>query len=192
MGWPAGRAGRDALAMAFHHVALATKDTDATLDFYTRVMGFRLVKVVVAPTPGDSGWAKHFFFDTGAGSMIAFWELHDETIGAEYPTDLNRSIGLPWWVNHLAFDAPSTEDLETHKLRWREHGHTVLEVDHGWCRSIYTRDPNGIMVEFCHTTREFTPDEIATAARLLADPAPPLEPAPPAIVHEPIPASTPL
>ena len=98
--------------MGFHHVALATKDTAATHDFYTRVMGFQLVKVVAAPTPGDKGgWSKHFFYDTGANGMIAFWELHDDDIGHDFPTDLNRSLGLPWWVNHLAFDAPTLEDL---------------------------------------------------------------------------------
>ncbi|MEE3326324.1 MAG: hypothetical protein VX252_03250, partial [Myxococcota bacterium] len=31
-------------------------------------------------------------------------------------------------------------------------------IDHGWCRSVYTVDPNGIMVEFCVTTK---PDEFA-------------------------------
>ena len=36
--------------MAFHHVALATRDLDATHRFYTEAMGFELVKAVVAPT----------------------------------------------------------------------------------------------------------------------------------------------
>ena len=173
--------------MGFHHVALATKDTAATHDFYTRVMGFRLVKVVASPTPGDAGgWSKHFFYDTGSTGMIAFWELHDDAIGTGYLTDLNRSLGLPWWVNHLAFDAPTVEALDAHKRRWRECGRTVLEVDHEWCVSIYTRDPNGIMVEFCHTVRPFQPDEIEHAARLLDDPAPALEPYGRVVVYEPI------
>src|SRR5438128_955680 len=44
-------------AMAFNHVALATRDLSATHAFYTDVMGFTLEKVVAAPT--DHGWAKH-------------------------------------------------------------------------------------------------------------------------------------
>jgi catechol 2,3-dioxygenase-like lactoylglutathione lyase family enzyme len=171
--------------MGFHHVALASRDTAATHEFYTRVMGFTLAKVVTAPTPGDKGWSKHFFYDTGSSGMIAFWELHDEAIGEDFPTDLNRSLGLPWWVNHLAFDAPTMDDLEAHKQRWRECGHTVLEVNHEFCVSIYTRDPNGIMVEFCHTTREFTPDEIEESARLLVDPAPAFNGSADAKVYEP-------
>ena len=55
--------------MAFHHVALATRDIDATHRFYTEVMGFTLVKAVVAPTP-NGGWARHVFYDTSDG-MIA-------------------------------------------------------------------------------------------------------------------------
>ena len=157
--------------MGFHHVALATKDTAATHAFYTEVMGFRLVKVVAAPTPNDTGWSKHFFYDTGSSGMIAFWELHDPEIGEDYTTDLNRSVGLPWWVNHLAFDAPTREDLVVHRERWREHGHTVLEVDHEFCISIYIRDPNGIMVEFCRDTPGFERDPEGAAAQLTAVPA---------------------
>src|SRR2546421_509771 len=33
--------------MAFHHVALATRDLEATHRFYTEAMGFELVKAVV-------------------------------------------------------------------------------------------------------------------------------------------------
>ena len=41
------------------------------------------------------------------------------------------------------------------------------------CISIYATDPNGIMVEFCHTTRPFSDEEVAQAHRYLMDPAPP-------------------
>ncbi|HLI72771.1 MAG TPA: VOC family protein, partial [Acidimicrobiales bacterium] len=60
--------------MAFHHVAVATNDLDATHRFYTEVMGFTLVKTVASPTGAPGGaWAKHLFYDTGAGGLIAFW-----------------------------------------------------------------------------------------------------------------------
>jgi len=53
-----------------------------------------------------------------------------------------------------------------------------MEVDHGWCLSIYATDPNGILVEFCTTTDPDYADR-AEAERLLADPAPPQDPRPP-------------
>ena len=60
--------------MPVHHVALATKDMEATHDFYTNAMGFRLAKTVVAPTgnPGG-GWSKHIFYEIPGGGQIAFW-----------------------------------------------------------------------------------------------------------------------
>jgi catechol 2,3-dioxygenase-like lactoylglutathione lyase family enzyme len=188
--------------MGFHHVALATRDTEATHRFYTEVMGFSLVKVVTAPTPGPDGapgdgFSKHFFYDTnvihpsGDQGMIAFWEIHDDVIGDDFPVDINAAAGLPWWVNHLAFDAPTREALDAHRERWQRHGHTVLEVDHEFCVSIYLRDPSGNMVEFCHTTREFTPEERARAQELLLDPHPPLEKDAKVTIHRPLePAAT--
>jgi catechol 2,3-dioxygenase-like lactoylglutathione lyase family enzyme len=189
--------------MGFHHVALATRDTEATHRFYTEVMCFELVKVVTAATPGPDGtpgdgYSKHFFYDTtgpgGAASgdqgMIAFWEIHDDQIGTDFPVDINAAAGLPWWVNHIAFDAPTREILDAHRERWQRHGQTVLEVDHEFCVSIYIRDPSGNMVEFCHTTRPFTPEERIHAMELLADPRPPLEKEFSAKLHHPVAASS--
>ena len=61
------------------------------------------------------------------------------------------------------------------------NGYDVLEVDHGWCISIYMQDPNGIMVEFCHSTREFTAEEVAEAAVLLRATEPPASSPPPSV-----------
>jgi catechol 2,3-dioxygenase-like lactoylglutathione lyase family enzyme len=167
--------------MGFHHVALATRDTAATHRFYTEVMGFELVKVVASPTP-TGGWSKHFFYDTSGltggssdNGLMAFWEIHDDTVGADFPVDINAAAGLPWWVNHVAFDAPTLADLERHRDRWRSHGHTVLEVNHDFCISIYIRDPSGNMVEFCHTVREFSDDERARALDLVTNPEPTMD-----------------
>lgn len=162
----------------FHHVALATRDTAATHDFYTRVMGFELVKVVTSASP-EGGWSKHFFYgiregDTTRPGMIAFWELHVDQF-AGFEADLNKAAGLAWWVNHLAFDAPTLEFLHDRREHWRACGFHVLEIDHEFCISIYLKDPNGNMVEFCHSVRDFTPEELVHARELLADPTPPLE-----------------
>ncbi|HEX5613815.1 MAG TPA: VOC family protein [Acidimicrobiia bacterium] len=171
--------------MPWNHVALATKDLDATHRFYTEVMGFRLAKVVVAPTPDATGWARHVFYDCGGGQFIAFWDLHDPTI-TDYPTDLSESIGLPGWVNHLAWDGTDEETYQAHLRRWRAHGHTVAEVDHGFCKSIYIADPNGIMVEFCLMTAGLGPADEAEGLRLIAEEAPALTEPPEVVFHEPL------
>lgn len=166
--------------MAFNHVAFATRDLAATHAFYTEVMGFRLAKVVAAPTdsPGGEGWARHVFYDTGNGELMAFWDLHDAAIGDDFPTAISEGVGLPAWVNHVAFNAGSLDELAQHRERWRAHGHTVAEVDHGFCVSIYITDPNGILVEFCCNTRALDEGDAAEAAALLAAETPPLSEAP--------------
>ena len=162
--------------MAFHHVAVATRDLTATHRFYTEAMGFTLAKVVAAKTP-EGGWAKHLFYDTGDGVLFAVWDLHDESLG-DWASGLSTGAGLPPWVNHLAFTARDAAQLEASKRRWLAHGCDVAEVDHGWCISIYASDPNGTMVEWCLTTRELGAADRAEAERLLADPHPELEASP--------------
>jgi catechol 2,3-dioxygenase-like lactoylglutathione lyase family enzyme len=165
--------------VGFHHVAIATRDLDATHRFYTESMGFALVKAVVATTPEGSGWARHLFYDTGDGEMLAIWDLHDpEHIPADFSPAISTGLGLPSWVNHIAFDATDLDDIARRRDRWLAHGHDVVEIDHGWCTSIYCNDPNGIAVEFCTTTSEFTVSDHADAAAALTAVAPGLE-APP-------------
>ncbi len=157
--------------MSLHHLALATRDTAATHAFYSGVMGFHLARVEVTPTPAG-GWAKHLFYEMPGGGMIAFWELHDATLPTDFPTALSEGLGLPPWVNHIAFTATDLDDLARRRDAWLEADLEVLEIDHDWCRSVYTRDPGGTLVEFCVTTRALDKDDAAAAARLRADPAP--------------------
>jgi catechol 2,3-dioxygenase-like lactoylglutathione lyase family enzyme len=167
--------------MALHHVALATRDLTATHRFYTEAMGFTLAKVQIGPTETEGGWARHVFYDTGDG-MMAFWELHDESLG-EFPTAISTDAGLPAWVNHLAFHA-TPDTIGEARDRWLAHGIDVVEVDHGWCVSIYANDPNGILVEWCANTRELDDNDRREAAELLAADTPRMDPPPIITVHE--------
>jgi catechol 2,3-dioxygenase-like lactoylglutathione lyase family enzyme len=162
--------------MGYHHLALATRDLKATHEFYTAAMGFTLVKVAVGPA-GKRGFAKHLFYDTGNGELIAFWDLHDPDLREDWNPAIATGLGLPVWTNHVAFHADDRAELDRRREHWLAHGVDVMEVDHGWCVSIYATDPNGILVEFCATTDPDFADR-AEAERLLADPAPPLDPKP--------------
>ncbi len=151
--------------MAFHHVAITTKDLDATHRFYTEAMGFDLVKVEAQPTA--AGWARHLFYDTGNGEMLAIWDIHDDML-QEYGTGISTGLGLPPWANHIAFGSPDVDDLKLKLERWIDNGIDCVRIDHGWCVSIYADDPNGITVEFCTSTREFTDEDRAQANALRA------------------------
>lgn len=171
--------------MAFHHVAFAARDMTATHRFYTEACGFELAKAVVAPTDAPGGWAKHLFYDTGSssrtdgpdgqpGPMIAFWELHDDRMTGN-DTAISTGLGFEPWVNHLAFAAASVDDLEARRDRWLAHGNDAMQIDHGFCVSTYTMDPNGILVEFCVDTQPYTDDDKRHAMELLLAADPELE-----------------
>ena len=170
--------------MSYHHVAIATKDMQATHKFYSAGMGFDLVRVEKAQSrPG--AWAKHFFYDTGNGEMMAFWELHDDSVPEDFPTEISTGLGLPVWTNHIAFGAESLTELASVRQRLQDAGHQVTEIDHHWCTSIYAMDPNGIMVEFCTTTRAFDAQDKARALAALTSDDLPDEPPPVITSYEP-------
>ncbi len=170
--------------MSYHHLAIATRDMQATHQFYSEAMGFDLVRAEKANTGADA-WAKHFFYDTGNGEMMAFWEIHDDSLPADYPTAISTGLGLPPWTNHIAFGAADLTELTGARERLLAAGHRVTQIDHHWCTSIYAMDPNGILVEFCTTTRQFDADDKARALAALTNDDLPDEPAP--VVEEYLP-----
>lgn len=172
--------------MAYHHLALAARDMAAIHHFYETVMGFELVKVEIAPVMGG-GWGKHFFYrmDGDDSRFIAFWELNDTPDAERYLYDLNAAANMPMGTNHYSFAVSSREELDGWRERWTAHGLDVLEIDHNWCRSVYTRDPNDNMVEFCLTTGSFTSVDRERALAALGERAMQPSPAPAEMKHWP-------
>lgn len=154
--------------MGYHHLALAARDMKALHHFYEEVMGFELVKVEVGPVP-EGGWAKHFFYRMEDDSkFIAFWEMHDiPGVSDDFESNISKAAGLPDQINHISFDVKDMDDLQARKQRWLDAGLDVLEVDHNWCYSIYTKDPNNNLVEFCVTTGAFTDEDRKFALKQL-------------------------
>jgi catechol 2,3-dioxygenase-like lactoylglutathione lyase family enzyme len=173
--------------MAFHHVAIAVKDADRAHKFYTEAMGFRLVKIVKRQTP-EGGWTKHIFYDTGDGELFAIWDLRGlegEVLNAEdWKGGLSTGAGLPYWINHLAFECHDIGGLHAAMERWLEHGYHVSEVKHEFIHSIYTRDPDGTLVEFTYDTQPLGAVDIEEANALLVDNSPATEPDYEGVVHK--------
>jgi catechol 2,3-dioxygenase-like lactoylglutathione lyase family enzyme len=150
--------------MAYHHIAVVARDMKAIDRFYREIMGFDLRKVEIAPTP-QGGFAKHFFYEIEPDRFIAFWELHGDAFPERQDTGLSTAMGLPEWVNHISFHSPSLDHLHAKRDQWLAGGHDVMEIDHNWCHSVYTRDPNGTLVEYCVTTGTFTEEDRVLALR---------------------------
>jgi catechol 2,3-dioxygenase-like lactoylglutathione lyase family enzyme len=134
-----------------HHVAYTTRDAEATYEFYSKKLGMRLLRTE-NHRQGD-GYFRHFFFGMGAEEAIAFFELDGVGEDPDFKTEISTGLGLPPWANHIAFRLDTLEELEAMTKQMHERGiEHIMQIEHGWCTSIYTLDPNGIMVEFCVTT----------------------------------------
>ena len=132
------------------HVALITRDTAATADFYTRIMGMDLVNAVLddaIPSTGEPIPYFHSFFRMADGSTVAFFEA-PELPPLEPPPHPAYDT-----FQHLALQVASTAEVD----RWHgwlcEQGVEVLgPIDHKIIYSIYFHDPNGVRLEITTPT----------------------------------------
>jgi catechol-2,3-dioxygenase len=80
----------------------------------------------------------------------------------EYDTGINRGLGVPAGFYHFAFEAGSAAALAKKRKELRAKGvETTDIVDHGWARSIYFKDPNGLSLEYCCVVRNPSEDTAA-------------------------------
>jgi catechol 2,3-dioxygenase-like lactoylglutathione lyase family enzyme len=169
-----------------NHLALVCRDMAETVKFYTEALGMPLVKTVALPDGGQ-----HFFFDCGGGSLLAFFWWPDAPPAAPgiasvkaFPTEPKSAVGS---MNHVAFDM-AEDELEVSIAQLQAAGVKVsvpVVVNHDdsptgvaremhggvWVRSVYFRDPNGVMLEFAATLRGFRPEDIAHEPARAAQPA---------------------
>ncbi|MCI0438878.1 MAG: VOC family protein [Chloroflexi bacterium] len=121
-----------------NHPALIGRSYGETVKFYTEILGMRLV----LDQPNlDEPRMTHLFFDAGNGGFIAYFVVNDGT-DLELPR-ARDGIGA---MGHVALnlDGPIEEAMET----LREHGIRFHgPIDRGYERSIYFKDPNGVLVE---------------------------------------------
>src|ERR1700688_2940095 len=150
----------------FSHVGLSTLDLDKTREFYEKILGF---KVVVADTIKikEGGAIRHVFFDTGRDQLLAFMEPRGiPGVPVEYDAGINRGLGTPAAFYHFAFEAGSPPALEDKRRELIDKGVQVTDVvDHGWAKSIYFKDPNGMSLEYCCLARNFTEDDASMQER---------------------------
>ena len=127
-----------------HHFAYRCRDAEETRRFYEGILGLPLAHIIQedrVPSTGEYCPYVHIFFEMGDGSFIAFFDLGDDLASDPSPN-------TPSWVNHLALNVASVEDLQQAKQRLEAAGVEVVGVtDHGFINSIYFFDPNGIRLE---------------------------------------------
>lgn len=120
-----------------NHPALFGSSYEETVDFYTRVLGMRLV--LEQPNMDDPEGSTHLFFETGPGQFIAYFV---PAKGRDIPAP--RSGGGQ--LGHIALNLVTP--IEEAKAAIEAEGIRVRgPVDRGYERSIYFRDPNGVIIE---------------------------------------------
>ena len=150
----------------FSHIGLSTLDLDKTRAFYEDVLGF---KPVVSDTLriAEGGHLRHVFFDVGRDQLLAFMEANDMPgVPAQYDAGINRGLGVPAAFYHFAFEAGTEAGLAAKRDQLRAKGLDVTDiVDHGWAKSIYFSDPNGLSLEYCCLVRDLTEDDAVMQER---------------------------
>jgi glyoxylase I family protein len=177
-----GRAGAHSGAEAqvmtrgVHHLALTTEDMKMTTEFYVDVLGMKLVHAMKVPPglgtgPGNRGnppyeEIRHYFFDMGNDSLLAFFELPK---GAEPPANRNAVGGM----QHVAFTVtPERFDDIERRLDARGITHSGRIPQLPKLRGIYFYDPNGIRLEFaCQPEDGDAPDVLGCVAQTRAQAA---------------------
>ena len=142
------------------HVGLSTLDMDRTLAFYEDILGFRAVRCDIIKVK-EGGQIRHVFFDTGGGQLLAFMEPQDiPGVATAYDAGINRGLGVPEGFYHFAFEAGTLEQLQAKRAELIAKGVKVTAVvDHEWASSIYFKDSNGLLLEYCSYTRELNEDD---------------------------------
>lgn len=122
-----------------HHITAITSDASSAVNFYTRLLGLRLVKKTVN---FDDPSAYHLYFSDEKGTpgtILTFF-------------DWGREIGYgqigAGVTHHLAFTTQDDESLNDWR-EWLERNHVNVlgPFDRGSFQSLYFRDPDGLVLE---------------------------------------------
>ena len=122
-----------------HHITAITSDASSAVNFYTRILGLRLVKKTVN---FDDPSAYHLYFGDEKGSpgtLITFF-------------DWGKAVGFgqvgAGVTHHFAFTTRGQNSLVNWKTWLEQNGVSVLgPFDRGSFRSLYFRDPDGLILE---------------------------------------------
>jgi glyoxalase family protein len=135
---------------SLHHITLISSNAQRTVDYYTGVLGLRLVKQTVS---FDDPTKRHFFVanHSGApGSIVSFFEWPGAEPGRE-------GVG---GTHHFALLVETRDALLRWKRRLTDHGVAVNgPLDRHYFESIYHRDPDAAVIEIATRGAGWTRDE---------------------------------
>jgi glyoxylase I family protein len=135
------------LPSRLHHTAYVSSDLERTRRFYEDVIGLPLLATWCESDElfGAERTYCHLFFGLADGSALAFFQFarkeDQELFGPKLPDTPFHHVALR--VDH---DLQTQIEQRLRGAGYKEPGFFVLE--HGYCRSLYVTDPDGMIVEF--------------------------------------------
>ena len=133
------------LPSRLHHTAYVVKDLEATRHFYEDILGMPLVATWCEQEElfGKERTYCHCFFGIGDGGALAFFQFANADDQQEFGPELAASP-----FRHVALNVDEDTQAELEK-RIKDAGlEATYVLEHGYCRSVYVVDPDGMIVEF--------------------------------------------
>lgn len=135
------------LPSRLHHTAYVSKNLEATRKFYEDVIGLPLLAAWCESDElfGAERTYCHLFFGLGDGSALAFFQFARPEDQALFGPKMPES---PFHHVALKVDTDVQKGIEQ-RLRAAGYSEPKMYVlEHGYCRSLYAVDPDGMIVEF--------------------------------------------
>jgi glyoxylase I family protein len=135
------------LPIRLHHNAYVTRDQEATRRFYEEVIGLPLVATWCESDElfGKMRTYCHTFYAIGDGGALAFFQFEDPSDQEEFGPKMPAT---PFHHIALAVDGATQAAIEKRIAAAGIEPPNTYVLEHGYCRSVYVVDPNGLVLEF--------------------------------------------
>jgi glyoxalase family protein len=141
--WEGSPVPADKQILGLHAARLWERDLEKTGTFLTQVLGFERLGE-------ENGWVRFGVQGGGSGARVDIQEMPDERIG-------QWGVGS---VHHIAWRLLDLEkELEMRQEVVRAGGHPTEVIDRFWFKSVYFREPGGVLFEFATDGPGFALDE---------------------------------
>jgi len=124
------------------HIAITVKDMEKSLDFYTRVLGFKKAFSIPEPKTGEP-WIEYLYMGNGQFAELFYGGTKD-----------NPWSGELRGFNHICLQV---DDIHSVVERVKKEGVEITDelkqgVDYNW--QAWIKDPDGIRIEFMQIDKQ--------------------------------------
>jgi catechol 2,3-dioxygenase-like lactoylglutathione lyase family enzyme len=132
------------LPTRMHHHAFVVADQERTRHFYEDIVGLPLRATWIEKEHfnGEDLVFSHTFYGLADGSALAFFNFADKAIQARFNVGAQKNL-----CYHIALAVDEETQTQINARCEAAQVKTML-LDHGYCKSLYITDPDGLQVEF--------------------------------------------